>query len=101
MNRCSSWTLAAAALAVMTATGCAVAGQHNVSGKSIRYQVEYQASALDRLSDGAVSITYTANDGPQEQKDIQLPWTKVIGTAGPRLRPSVKAQFDGYGTAVS
>lgn len=100
MNRCSSLALTAAALAAMTATGCAIAGQHNVSGKSIRYQVEYQASALDRLSHGALSITYTTNDGPQEQKDIQLPWTKDIGTAGPRLRPSVKAQFDGYGTII-
>lgn len=42
MNRCSSLALAAAALAAMTATGCAVAGQHNVTGKSIRYQAEYR-----------------------------------------------------------
>ena len=82
----------------MTATGCSLAGQHNVVGKSIRYQVEYQGSPLDRLSPSALSITYTTNDGLQEQAGIQLPWTEVIGTAGPQLRPSVKAQFDGYGS---
>lgn len=90
--------LTGSVLAVMTANGCALASQHNVVGKSIRYQVEYQESPLDRLSHTALSITYTTNDGPQEQKAVPLPWTIVIGTAGPRLRPSVTAQFDGYGS---
>ena len=98
VDSCFSLALTAAALAAMTATGCALAGQHNVVGKSIRYQVEYQGSPLDRMSHSALSVTYTTNDGLQEQTGIQLPWTEVTGTAGPRLRPSVKAQFDGYGS---
>lgn len=100
MNRCGSLALTAAALATMTATGCAVVGTHNVAGKPIRYQVDYQASALDRLSRGALSITYTTNDGPREQSDIELPWMKVVGTLRSGMKPSVKAQFNGYGTIV-
>lgn len=100
MNRCGSLALTAAALATMTATGCAVVGTNNVAGKPIRYQVEYQASALDRLSQGALSITYTTNDGPQEQTDIVLPWMKVVGTLRSGMKPSVKAQFNGYGTII-
>lgn len=79
-------------------TGCDSFHASGITGKTIRYQVEYTNSPEAGLDQDALSITYSTNDGQQGQKAVTLPWTKSIGTAKPGFKASVKAQFDGYGT---
>ncbi|WP_313674239.1 hypothetical protein, partial [Mycolicibacterium sp.] len=43
-----------------------------ITGKTIRYQVEYFGSAVDTLSHRALSITYSTNEGEQQQKNVSL-----------------------------
>ena len=52
----------------------------------------------DLASHGALIISYSTGDGQQEQKNVSLPWTKVVGTAKPGFTASVEAQFSGFGT---
>lgn len=80
-----------------TVSACGLGGG-DITGKSIRYQVEYTGAPEDELSHTAVFIRYSTNDGEQEQKLVGLPWTKVVGAARPGFKPSVKAQFYGFGT---
>lgn len=81
-----------------TVTGCGALRGNDIAGKTIRYQVEYSGSPQDALSNRALVIDYTTTDGRQEQRSIVLPWTKVVGVAGRGFKPSVKAQFEGFGT---
>jgi hypothetical protein len=69
-----------------------------ITGKTIRYQVEYFGSAVDAQSHSALTITYSTNEGEQQQRNVSLPWTKSIGPAGRGFTASVKAQFNGFGT---
>lgn len=89
-----------ALLLIVAVTACsgAYSVNHNVAGKTIRYQVEYVSSPLSQLSNTAVSISYSTNDGRQEQRMVALPWTKVVGPAEAGLKPTVQAQFYGFGT---
>jgi hypothetical protein len=82
-----------------TIAGCdAVRQSGDITGKSIRYEVEYYGSPEDALSHSALTIRYTTNEGQQEQKDVGLPWTKAVGSAKPGFKASVTAQFSGFGT---
>jgi len=69
-----------------------------ITGKTIRYQVEYFGSSVDTMSHSALTITYSTDEGEQQQKNVSLPWTKSIGPAGRGFTASVKAQFNGFGT---
>lgn len=100
MNR--HWLVVARILMVMltaAVTGCdAFRHDGDITGKSIRYEVEYFGSPEDALSRSALHITYTTNEGQQVQKDVGLPWTKAVGSAKPGFKATVKAQFSGFGT---
>jgi hypothetical protein len=80
--------------------GCSHFGDDAVTGKTIRYQVEYYGSSVDSLSHSALAITYSTSEGEQEQRNVSLPWTKSIGPATRGFTPSVKAQFNGLGTII-
>ena len=85
---------------VVAVTACsgAYSVNHNVVGKTIRYQVEYVSSPLSQLADRAVTISYSTNEGKQEERMVVLPWTKVVGPAKAGFKPTVRAQFLGFGT---
>lgn len=83
---------------VTTLAGCGVLRDDHAVGKTIRYHVEYSGSAQDALSNSALVIDYMTTEGRQEQKNIVLPWTKEVKGAGRGFKPSVKAQFNGFGT---
>jgi hypothetical protein len=70
----------------------------DITGTVIRYQVEYTSSPQDLANHGALSISYSTGDGQLEQKNVSLPWTKVVGTAKPGFTASVEAQLSGFGT---
>lgn len=78
--------------------GCNPPGSAGLTGKTIRYQVEYYSSALDSQSHSALTIVSSTNEGEEQQRNVSLPWTKAIGPANRGLTASVKAQFDGFGT---
>ena len=69
-----------------------------IADKIIRYEVGFISSPDDRLSHSALSISYSTNDGQQEQTNVALPWTKGVGAARPGFTAKVRAQFDGFGT---
>lgn len=84
-----------------TLAGCAGSGgADGISGKSIRYEVGYFGSPQTGSSDRALFISYSTNDGLQEQRNVGLPWAVVSGTAGSGFKASVKAQFYGFGTII-
>jgi hypothetical protein len=81
--------------------GCGHVGVDNaVTGKSIRYQVEYFGSPQTGLANRAVIISYSTTEGIKEQHNVGLPWTFAVGTVPAGFSASVKAQFYGYGTVV-
>jgi hypothetical protein len=81
--------------------GCGHGGGDDITGKSIRYEVEYYGSPQTGLANRAVIISYAAPDeGVQEQRNVQLPWTKDVGGAPAGFTASVKARFYGFGTIV-
>ncbi len=83
------------------ASGCDVfRNDADVAGKTIGYQLEYYTMPGNALSRYALSISFATNDGPEQQKGVLLPWSKDIGAAQPGFTPSLKAQFNGYGTLV-
>lgn len=93
--------LALMATLAATLASCGVfRGSDDITGKTIRYQVEYINSPQDALSKDALAISYSTNDGQQEQKNVRLPWTKVVGPAKPGFKASVRAQFNGFGTII-
>lgn len=92
--------VALTALAVLVAGCNPVRPDQGITGKTIRYQVEFFGSPVDRLSHTALNITYATSDGAETQKNVSLPWTKVIGPAGRGFTASVKAQFNGFGIIV-
>jgi len=87
----------AVALAASVASCDALRGG-DITGKTIRYQVEYNPSAQDLVHHNALSISYSTSEGQREQKNVSLPWTRVVGTAQPGFKASVTAQFSGFGT---
>ena len=96
--RLSRGFVALALVVATTACSGAFGIDHNIVGKIIRYQVEYHSSPVGKLSNSAVSIRYSTNDGEQEQRMVTLPWTKVVGSAREGFEPTVRAQFYGFGT---
>ena len=78
--------------------GCGRLGHSNadIAGKTIRYQVEYDSTAVGRPSQRALSISYATNDGEQQQTDVGLPWTKSV-SADAGFTAMVKAQYAGSG----
>ena len=88
----------AVTLAASVASCGALRPGEDITGKVIRYQVEYTNSPEDLSDHDALSISYSTNDGQQEQTKVSLPWTKVVGSAKPGFKASVKAQFSGFGT---
>jgi hypothetical protein len=88
----------AVVLAASVASCGALRPNDDITGKKIRYQVEYTNSPEDLSAHGALRISYSTNDGQQEQKNASLPWTKVVGSAKPGFKATVKAQFGGFGT---
>ena len=80
--------------------GCGHRGDNSITGKSIRYQVEYSGSPQTGLANRAVIISYSTGEGLKEQHNVALPWTVAVGTAPAGFSASVKAQFYGYGTVV-
>ena len=84
-----------------TLAACGAGGSDaDITGKTIRYQVEYSGSPLTGRAHQALVVSYSTKDGPAEQRNVGLPWTTVVGTASPGFTASVKAQFYGYGTIV-
>ena len=84
---------------IASTAGCgSYRGDSDILGKTIRYQVEYYDAPEDAQANSALSIEYSSTEGRQQQSDVGLPWTKVVGTAESGFTASVKAQFDGYGT---
>jgi hypothetical protein len=71
-------------------------GNADIAGTTIRYQVEYDSTAVGRPSQRALSISYATDDGEQEQTDVGLPWTKVV-SAGAGFTAVVRAQYAGSG----
>jgi hypothetical protein len=93
----------AAAVTIIGAllAGCGYGGgADGITGKSIRYQVEYSGSPQTGITHRAISIVYATNEGLLEQDNVGLPWTKVVGSASPGFNASVKAQFYGFGTII-
>jgi hypothetical protein len=91
------------ALVVLVATtaGCGTAEPGgDITGKTIRYEVEYLGASEDALSHTALNISYSTSDGQQEQAEVSLPWTTVVGTAERGFTASVSAQFNGFGTIM-
>jgi hypothetical protein len=80
--------------------GCGHRGDNSITGKSIRYQVEYSGSPQTELANRAVTISYSTGEGLKEQHNVALPWTVAVGTAPAGFSASVTAQFYGYGTVV-
>ena len=78
--------------------GCGRFGHSNAdnAGRTIRYQVEYDSTAVGHPSRRALSISFATNDGEQQQTDVGLPWTKVV-SAGPGFTAMVRAQYAGSG----
>jgi hypothetical protein len=87
----------AVALAASVAS-CDALRDGDITGQTIRYQVEYNPSAQDLVHHSALSISYSTSEGQREQKNVSLPWTRVVGTAQPGFKASVTAQFSGFGT---
>jgi hypothetical protein len=86
-------------MAVGTAVGgCGRLGHSDadIAGRTIRYQVEYDSTAVGHPSRRALNISYATNDGEQQQTDVALPWTKVVN-AGAGFTGMVKAQYAGSG----
>lgn len=92
-------TLVVAFGATLSACGSSGGGD-GIAGKTIRYQVEYYGSPQTGTAHRAVTISYAANDGRQEQHDVGLPWDTAVGPASSKFTPSVKAQFYGFGTII-
>lgn len=84
---------------VIAVTACsgAYSGNHNVAGKTIRYQVEYISSPVSQLANRAVTISYSTNEGKQEERMVVLPWTTVVGPVKAGFKPTIRAQFLGFG----
>ena len=78
--------------------GCGRLGHGNAdsAATTIRYQVEYDSTAVGHPSRRALSISYATNDGEQHQTDVGLPWTKVV-SAGAGFTGMVRAQYAGSG----
>ena len=78
--------------------GCGRLGHSNAdtAGTTIRYQVEYDSTAVGRPSQRALIISYATKDGEQQQTDVGLPWTKVV-SAGAGFTAMVRAQYAGSG----
>lgn len=88
---------------LLVATGSAVGGcgrlghsNADIAGTTIRYQVEYDSTAVGRPSQRALSISYATNDGEQEQMDVGLPWTRLV-RAGAGFTAVVRARYAGSG----
>jgi hypothetical protein len=87
---------------LLVAAGNAVGGcgrfghSADTAGTTIRYQVEYDSTAVGRPSQRALSISYATKDGEQQQMDVGLPWTKVV-RADAGFTAAVKAQYAGSG----
>ena len=83
---------------LLSAGGCsAMHRDAGIAEKIIRYEVGFISSPSDQLSHRALSISYSGNDGQQEQTNVGLPWTKSVGSARPGFTAKVRAQFDGTG----
>jgi Mycobacterium membrane protein len=78
--------------------GCGRLGHSNsdIAGVTIRYQVEYDSTAIGHPSQRALSISYATSDGEKQQTDVGLPWTKVV-SAGAGFAAVVRAQYAGSG----
>jgi hypothetical protein len=78
--------------------GCGWFGHSDadIAATTIRYQVEYDSTALGHPSRRALSISYATSDGELEQTGVELPWTKVV-SAGSGFTAMVRAQYAGSG----
>jgi hypothetical protein len=88
------------AVALLPAGCDVVGGEKSITGRSIRYQVEYSGSPQTGLANRAVIISYATGEGLKEQHNVALPWTLAVGTAPAGFSASVTAQFYGFGTVV-
>ena len=65
------------------------------------HEEAYGTDALFEFGQGVrtdgIEFGYSQHPG-EEQKLVPLPWNKVIATAKPGFKASVKAQFYGFGT---
>jgi hypothetical protein len=100
MNRLVSPVVAAVVVILGAAlAGCGKPGDDvDIAGQSIRYEISYSAYPPSGLLRRAISLSYSTNDGQQDQRDVPLPWNTVVDTARAGFVPSITAQFSGYGS---